>query len=395
MDRVILNTPCLPKRSYHAGNAISQIVTDIVYRYSKYLNKGKVFYVNHAWNVFGLVYENLAIEKYGTFEYEQTLALVNEEIQHAENEKRFFSEYDHDTSDFFTYIDSDPEFITYCEAQINKLDDLGYLKKLEDEFCLNIEKYLNEDGVVRLGQMINRVLINPEYQSKSIVSNLNELDKYYPLTKKRRFAMQIRINGDDYALNPIFQSLLMPAYICKIAGTKLPCYFQASSSGHSMLKWHFLRIILNDILFGEVPYSHLFLHGNILGLNGKPMSKHAGNAVQPSELFRELKDKRFVRYMLIKSISFKDVLIQIDLSKNEYLKIKTKLDQLENGLRVKSTEKIVSLIEGGFKELERMNFKLALENLYLVCRKAELVDGLEGNEELTKKFMALKNILLN
>lgn len=31
-----------------------------------------------------------------------------------------------------------------------------------------------------------------------------------------------------------------------------------------------------------------------------------------------------------------------------------------------------------------MNFKLALENLYLVCRKAELVDGLEGNEELTK-----------
>lgn len=101
MDRVILNTPCLPKRSYHAGNAISQIVTDIVYRYSKYLNKGKVFYVNHAWNVFGLVYENLAIEKYGTFEYEQTLALVNEEIQHAENEKRFFSEYDHDTSDFF------------------------------------------------------------------------------------------------------------------------------------------------------------------------------------------------------------------------------------------------------------------------------------------------------
>ncbi|OQA83101.1 MAG: isoleucyl-tRNA synthetase [Microgenomates group bacterium ADurb.Bin238] len=276
---------------------------------------------------------------------------------------------------------------------MRKIRDRDYI--LDSDGNNNIEKYLNEDGVVRLGQMINRVLINPEYQSKSIVSNLNELDKYYPLTKKRRFAMQIRINGDDYALNPIFQSLLMPAYICKIAGTKLPCYFQASSSGHSMLKWHFLRIILNDILFGEVPYSHLFLHGNILGLNGKPMSKHAGNAVQPSELFRELKDKRFVRYMLIKSISFKDVLIQIDLSKNEYLKIKTKLDQLENGLRVKSTEKIVSLIEGGFKELERMNFKLALENLYLVCRKAELVDGLEGNEELTKKFMALKNILLN
>lgn len=176
--------------------------------------------------------------------------------------------------------------------------------------------------------MINRVLINPEYQSKSIVSNLNELDKYYPLTKKRRFAMQIRINGDDYALNPIFQSLLMPAYICKIAGTKLPCYFQASSSGHSMLKWHFLRIILNDILFGEVPYSHLFLHGNILGLNGKPMSKHAGNAVQPSELFRELKDKRFVRYMLIKSISFKDVLIQIDLSKMSISRSKLNLTNL-------------------------------------------------------------------
>lgn len=397
MNRVILNTPCLPKRSYHVGNAISQVVTDIVFRYSRYLNVGKVFYVNHAWNLFGLVYENMVHENLGKFDYNEAMKLAKNEIKKAEKEKELISDYKLvPDSKLISYTDVDPDFIDYCIERINHLNSLGYVIKIAGEYYLNLEKYFNSNGTERLKQALAKIKIYPEFQAGTIFNQIKTLNKYYPLTKKRHFSMKLEMDGQEYSLNPIFQSLLMPAYICKISNSKLPAYFQASSSGHSMLKWHYLRILLSDILFDEIPYQHLFLHGNILGIDGKPMSKHAGNVLQPSDIYEILNDKKFVRYVLVKSISFKDVAIQIELAKAEYQKIRNKLKEMENAdVYAIEDNSVMDIVQKGLTSIDAMNFKSALEYLYLSIKKVKLTkDQVNCSESLTNSLRKLKEILL-
>src|SRR5438876_5979498 len=52
MSKIILNTPCMPKGSYHVGNAISQIITDVLAAFHRTIDPHQHYmYVNHAWNV--------------------------------------------------------------------------------------------------------------------------------------------------------------------------------------------------------------------------------------------------------------------------------------------------------------------------------------------------------
>ncbi len=58
-----LNSPCQPKKVYHCGNAISQIVSDICVDYFSEFKEGfDIYYVKNAWNLHGLPFEQTYLE---------------------------------------------------------------------------------------------------------------------------------------------------------------------------------------------------------------------------------------------------------------------------------------------------------------------------------------------
>src|SRR3989304_5034661 len=106
---VVLNTPCFPKRNYHVGNSVSQLVTDIIYRYIKLYKKEKVKYVCHAWNLHGKIPEKLYQETVGSQgSYEEILEFSQKFISAAEKEKSFFADYNLEKNkDLIRYLDTD------------------------------------------------------------------------------------------------------------------------------------------------------------------------------------------------------------------------------------------------------------------------------------------------
>jgi isoleucyl-tRNA synthetase len=99
-----------------------------------------------------------------------------------------------------------------------------------------------------------------------------------------------------------------------------------SSCGHGMLKWHYLRMLIGWIIFGRLPVDEIVMHGSLIGLNGKPMSKHLQNSVEPSRLMKDVKDSSLLRFILIRSISDSNIPLQLRRATSEYNRIKPKVD---------------------------------------------------------------------
>ena len=377
--KLILNTPCMPKANYHCGNAVSQIVSDISYKFFKTFDKSSSYsYVFEAWNLHGLPFEKMYSEnKDIKFTYTNIEKFAESLINDARKEKSFFTTYHVNDSDLLSYIDTDKDFMQYCADSFEFLRQAEYLvyEKTESEYYLNIEKFINEYGIQKYAESIRGINIIPKFHENTIIDQHKFLDKLYPITKKRNFSQIVETPNGLLSLNPIFQSFLYPIYMASKHNSEYPCFLQVSSAGHGMLKWHYLRNIVSLILTSNVFCKNLYLHGDILGLDGQRMSKHKNNTIKPSDLFLIINDNIFVRYVLIKSISEKDIPLQIDLAKSEYLKLNRKLKIIgKNCFNITNYPEIKFNLESAISFLRDYKIKLSFEQFYIAIKMANIIE---------------------
>lgn len=378
-NEIILNTPCMPKANYHCGNAVSQIVSDIYYKFFKTFNKSSNYlYVYEAWNLHGLPFEKMYSENEDVkLTYTDTEKFAESLINAARLEKSFFTSYSNNDSNLLSYMDNDKDFMQYCADSFELLMKRKYLvyEKIEGEYYLDIEKFIIEYGIPKYAESIRSINIIPKFHENTIIDQHKFLNKLYPITKKRNFSQIIKTPEGLLSLNPIFQSFLYPIYMANKYNSEYPCFLQVSSAGHGMLKWHYLRNIISLILTNKVFCKNLYLHGDILGLDGQRMSKHKNNTIKPSDLFLIINDNIFVRYVLIKSISEKDIPLQIDLARSEYLKLNKKLKNIsKNCYNIDNYPEIKFHLDAAVSFLRDYKIKLSFEQFYIAIKMANIIE---------------------
>jgi hypothetical protein len=374
MSKIILNTPCMPKSSYHVGNAISQIVTDVLVAFHRVTDPRQDYiYVNHAWNMHGLPFERLYTETVGhPGTYHDIQIFAEQHVEAAIQEKAYFVDYGTRKSNI-TYIDTDPIGKEFCAHCFHQLAEQGYVEEQQGECYLNLEKFFTSEREAWLAT-VQEMHVYPSYHQTGIVANQQTLGGLFPLTKRQRvFVPSVIYRKTSYALNPVVQSLVYPCYIAARFQTTMPTLLQASASGHGMLKWHYLRTIISYLLTKTIPYHHLLLHGTVLGEDGTPMSKHKQNSIRPSDLYQRRTDLSFVRYVLLKSLSHKDVPLQLQAAEREYLRIAQKGTLLRSGyFQLHNEQDVTPFLARSLTLLEGYQVKHAFEHLYLALKKAQV-----------------------
>lgn len=384
---VILNSPCLPKKSYHCGNAVSQIISEILFSFfSKFDNTSEFYYVDDSWNLHGLPFEKMYYDQYGIVgNYKEIKEFAEKHIQYAKEEKNFFSTIKQDYC-IINHSDTDDDFVNYTVELFRSFCKSNYIKKNAENYSLDLSTVLADKQISN----ISDINIFPIYHAKTIINDFGMIHGNYTLTKDRIFSPSIKIDNMTYVINPIFQSFIYPLYITKKYNIDYPVFAQISSSGHGMLKWHYLRNIISHLLSQNVPYKNLILHGNVLGNDGKRMSKYSNNAIQPSNLHEIMPDKRFVRHVLIKSISDNDLQLQTQTSFSEFNKIKNKLDFLQSTNFCVNNEVLLNIFLNKIKDnLKSFKIKKSFDLLYLVLRKLIFQPI---NVNMTKNATEFKNI---
>lgn len=316
---LILNTPCFPKNLYHAGNAISQIVTDIVYRHQLFLGK-YVKYVCHSWNLHGKKIEHLVkeqgIENPSYIDIKRFSTCL---IEDAIFQKNFFVEYDFAIdNNLISVSDTDDDFINFTKEQFNKLYLEKWIVEKDGKYFFELQRLNNSGLNFEISKLLKLVNTYPSFQRNTILSVNSTINESFPIEKERLFSVSFALNGRDVSLNPIFQSLLLPSYVSTKYNTEYPVLFLSSSSGRNMLKWHYLKVCISSILTKNIPCKNLFLHGTLLTESNDNMSKYGKGVIQPSDLFNIKKDKSFVRYVLLRSLSFNNIKLQLERSLGEW-----------------------------------------------------------------------------
>lgn len=382
----------MPKNSYHVGNAISQIITDVLVAFHRTMASPgeRYIYINHAWNVHGLPFEQLYTEATGQRgTYQDIEVFTRHAIQKALQEKQFFVDYCQQ-EDNVSYIDTDPTCKEFCRDCFYTLAKRGYILEYQGECFLNLEKFFCEEKEDWLAS-ITTMDVSPPYHRAGILANQQTLGGLFPLTKQHRvFTPAITYHHANYMLNPIFQSLVYPCYIASRFHSTMPTLLQVSASGHGMLKWHYLRTILSYLLTQTIPYHHLLLHGTVLRADGTPMSKHKQNSLQPSDLYQRRADPSFIRYVLLKSVSTKDIPLQLQVAENEYLRVADKVARLHSGYFLLQNElEILPMLTRSLALLQGYHIKHAFEYFYLALKKAQVAAAPVKNHHLIAQLSAI------
>lgn len=387
----------MPKASYHCGNSVSQIISDIIFKYNKIFNTGDFLYVRDAWNLHGKPSEDLFLEEnpQKDLTYENVLTFSESLIEKAEDQKGLFlSRNDND----IIYKDTDTDFIKFSQEIITTLIENKFIKLKKNALWLDIKYFFSIISPEEFQKKIDSIKIFPEEHRKSLISLQNSLNDLYPLTKNRTFAPKFELNNLSFSVNPILQSLIFPLFISKKFNCTYPCHTQVSSFGHSMIKWHYLRNIVSIALTNKPFCKNLVLHGSILGPDGKPMSKHSNNAIQPHDLLKIKNNKNFIRYTLIKSISTNTIPLQLNISLNEFNKIEKKLFELNSKkIYILTDINVTRHLNNSIKLLGKNKIKAAFEEFFLALRKSKYtLNAKDENRDMqdTEKLYQLSYIFL-
>jgi isoleucyl-tRNA synthetase len=165
----------MPKGSYHVGNAISQMITDVLVAFYRMIDPHQHYlYVNHAWNVHGLPFEQLYAGTRGhPGSYYDIQMFAEQCIEVAVQEKTYFVDYS-SQKDNITYIDTDPickEFSAHCFHQLVGQD---YIMEYQGECYLNLEKFFMSEGEAWLS-IVQKMQVAPAHHRAGIVTNQRTL----------------------------------------------------------------------------------------------------------------------------------------------------------------------------------------------------------------------------
>ena len=368
------------------GNALSQIALDVYYKYYlwKAQNPEDIFYMTAAWNSHGLPYEKIYLEDVGTDpSYEDILKVAQKYISIAQEEENCFVDYNlKPKKNYIEYYDTDEEYIEYCKDKIQYLYREGFIKRKGEQLFLRLDKAID----LKSDLFINDIEFFPKHHKNSVLNILNTLNADYPLSKERKFTFKIEIEGSVYSINPIFQSILIPVFIRE----KYDMENLLEITGKGLVKGHYLMCAISTILNFKPPYKKVYMHGTVLGDDRKRMSKHSENVIRPSDLKGS---RNFVRYVLLRTFSEKDKLVQLKKGRNEYRKIESKLDIiLKYDFEIQDIDR--TYLE---KEMTRIyanleNFKLenAIEIFYSFMKRVRIKET--SNKIVDKEAKALKDL---
>jgi len=350
-------------------------------------------YIYEAWNFHGKILEETCQSFTGReCSYLDILSLVEPLKERARIEKGYFTKYSIDDSSLGIYEDTDPHFMRFCREMFFELNSRGYIIQNKQDCFLDLSKFPKSDK-----NIFAEMNVIPTYQENSLLSIQNSLTGPYPITKPREFTVTFQWNSHQIALNPIFQSWLMPLYLREKYGTNYPAYFQSSSSGKNMLKWHYLRTKITLALSNTIPYDNLWLHGILSGEKGETISKHAEQPMKPSDLFALENDRSFVRYALLKSISDKSVRFPLSLVRGEWNKLRQTIVTLKEGrfhIKNKSGQ-ISQLLTDSFTFLGEFKIKQSFDAFCTVLRDGAIVSSAEMRTgHLEKELARLYSIFL-
>lgn len=385
---IITCSPCMPKRSYHCGNAISSIYADLVYRYHREYDSCEIYHViNTPWNVHGLPYANIFQETYHrNGSYEEILDLANEQIAFACRETSCFLQRDQCTADC---CDADKDFVAYTKECFIKLIENGMLVNRENVWYIDTAAFLQKYD---LNEIFSDIQCVPTYHKPAIVKQQNTFNDLYPISKARSFTVSFEYQRQQIDVNPIFQSFIYLNWLMVRFQQPIVDYL-VGGSGFSMLKWQYYRQIISTALVHDVSVHTLLLHGTILGEDLKPMSKHSTNCIQPSQLYALSSDSNLVRYILIRSLSVNNLKIQQDKFLKEYRRIQNLLPAISTGLRFPELGSSVSELDLALFYIQQYKFSLALETFYLYLRRTVFLP--QGDFEAFQKVQKLYNIFFN
>ncbi len=385
---IITSSPCLPRTSFHCGNAISSLSADLISRCQKEIRKElKLVIIPTPWNLHGLPYEKMYLETYGREgSYEDILSFTKDYVAAAAEETTYFL---CPGENMDQHSDTDLDFVKFTEECFVKLIEMGYVVKIKEDWYINTGRLLQK---YEIGRILESVSCYPEYHRASIIKEQKTFDSYYPISKQRIFTAKACYKGEMICINPIFQSFLYPLYLTQLYGEERVFAF-TGGSGFSSLKWHYYRQLISVVLKNTPSIDEIFLHGTILGVDRMPMSKHSNNTLQPSDLYRMQRDRNFVRYALIRSISDNNIPIQIKKAMTEYKKIEWKLRQIHDSLLKPVLNGKEILLQKSQKYLTEYRFNLALETFYVYLKGTRFSE--EGDTQIAEQLMHLFRIFFD
>ena len=375
----------MPKETFHCGNAISSIVADIISRYNKiWKGESESYSVLLPWNLHGLPYEKMFFERYGYVgDYIAIRDFAIEYVGVAEQQAQYFLGA---PQNIFPHCDTDNSFLEFTQECFLKLIEKKYIVLYNGDWFIDTNSLLKRYNI---DLELKAIQCYPNYRLSSIIHQKNTFDGLYPISKKRIFTAVVCYKGDTITVNPIFQSFIYTTYLAMCFHERSVA-FQIGGAGFSMLKWQYFRQLISLALTGHISVDNLVLHGTILGSDGKPMSKHRNNTLQPSEIYEEFKDKNLVRYTLIRSISNNDIPIQIEKSVNEFKRIFPKLQQIEMGILKPIKNGSEYLLSEVIIYLSGSKFSAALETYYRYLKEVILSEN--GDADILNMIKKINNI---
>ncbi len=369
---IVVSAPCLPKSTYHCGNAISAIYAELIANYFKvFRDEKKQIIIPTPWNLHGKPFEEmyyLDYHKHGS--YDEILAYAMERLGDAENEIKTFI---NDPTKYERHCDTDRDFVEYTKDRFIKLIKDGYIIKVNGNWMFDTNKVISGN---ELCTMLSEIHVIPNYDKATIIKQSKTFNGLYPLSKDREFTVKASYSGEEISINPIFQSFIFPNYLLDVYGEDKISYF-VSGRGFSMHKWHYYRQLVSIALEGSCSISNIALHGTIMGNDFQIMSKHSDNCIQPSDLSDDPTDILFVRYVLIRSISVNDIPIYLEKYKKEYERIKEKLLIIQRKREFgcdKTNENILKQIE---ELLYKNKYSAALEMFYVYLKKLKIYEDVD------------------
>lgn len=374
----------MPKESYHCGNAISSIITDIIVRYNRVFdNERDIFSVVTPWNLHGLPYEKMFAEQFGYYgTYTEIKDFSNDYMKIAEQQVSLFLE---ESKNNISHSDTDCCFLDFTEECFIKLIERNYIVSRNGDWFIDTNLLLHKFDINLVFQSIH---CYPDYHKASIINQRNTLDGFYPISKKRVFTVTTHYKGDVISVNPIFQSFIYPLYLAE-RFHKNRVAFQVGGAGFSM-KWQYFKQLISLALTGQISVDNLVLHGTILGHDGKPMSKHSCNILQPSDLYEIFMDKNFVRYVLIRSISNNNNVVQLEKSIGEFKRIAPIIQQIEIGRLKPLKNGTENLLDSIFIYLKNNKFNLALESYYVYLKNMNFSEN--GDLKIQNRVRSINQV---
>ncbi|MEK6836616.1 MAG: isoleucine--tRNA ligase, partial [Nanoarchaeota archaeon] len=120
--------------------------------------------------------------------------------------------------------------------------------------------------------------------------------------------------------------------------------------------WWNSQIILSYILFGKKPFDSIMVHGMILDISKRKMSKSLGNIITPEDIINKY-SRDFLRYYLTK---FSKGGLDFSYDENELKSVKRFVNILNN-------------IETFFNQIKEMNNNLEIEDKWIISKYNSLI----------------------